>query len=326
VIRARLLRKLEQGQLTEKETIANQRASGCRLWRRDCFTLRETFCCVQKQKGVFMRAMSLMLAIMLSCLALAGPVAADIKYVDAANTGEQDGSPEHPFVTIGQALAVRAGEIRVAEGNYPESIVVYPGLLLRGGYEAAGWTRDWRAYPAVIVGQEQAAVSSEADVAGNEISGFRITGLAGVTACGICLDGIAGDVLVVLNEIYGIIGPAGADGEYCDYTPEECAIDPEPAPAVFGIRLSGAAGTILSNDIHDLSGGPGGMGGVWAWAMGHSDGGNGGAGGAAVGIEAAGVIQHNMIAGLTGGAGGLAADGFDDTGYGALAEVAELAG
>jgi pectin methylesterase-like acyl-CoA thioesterase len=52
--------------------------------------------------------------------------AGEIWYVDDSNTGAEDGSMEHPFDTIQEAVAAAADEdsIQVAAGTYAGEVVV----------------------------------------------------------------------------------------------------------------------------------------------------------------------------------------------------------
>ena len=83
----------------------------------------------------------------------------EIMFVDISSVGPGDGSMADPFVSIGQALLLTPAEIRIAEGSYGESIVVYPDLILRGGYASNTWFRDPVEHPTIIIGQGEAAVS-----------------------------------------------------------------------------------------------------------------------------------------------------------------------
>jgi hypothetical protein len=86
------------------------------------------------------------------------------RYVDGA-TGSDDpdcSNPADPCETIGYALsqAGNGDEIRVAEGTYTETLNIAITVTLKGGYEAAGWTRDIAAHPTIVDanGADDAAV------------------------------------------------------------------------------------------------------------------------------------------------------------------------
>ncbi|HFQ94791.1 MAG TPA: DUF1565 domain-containing protein, partial [Anaerolineae bacterium] len=96
----------------------------------------------------------LLLAGLRSPLAYAAPTATT-RYVsgsggsDVANACSNSASP---CATIQHAVNQSAAgdEIRVAQGTYTETIGIGVTLTLKGGYEAAGWTRDIAANPTII--------------------------------------------------------------------------------------------------------------------------------------------------------------------------------
>lgn len=61
-------------------------------------------------------------------------------------------NPTAPCETIGYALtqAGNGDEICVAEGTYTETLGIGITVTLKGGYEAAGWTRDITAHPTIV--------------------------------------------------------------------------------------------------------------------------------------------------------------------------------
>lgn len=65
-------------------------------------------------------------------------------FVDAsASSSGADGTQEHPYTTINDAIDVSIGQdVYVAAGTYNENIEMAEGVSLFGGYEAAGWTRN----------------------------------------------------------------------------------------------------------------------------------------------------------------------------------------
>ncbi len=75
-------------------------------------------------------------------------------YVDEATGSDTTDctNPAAPCATIGYALtqAGNGDEIRVAEGTYMETLDIHITVTLKGGYEAAGWTRDIAAHPTIV--------------------------------------------------------------------------------------------------------------------------------------------------------------------------------
>ncbi len=94
----------------------------------------------------------LLLAGLRSPLAYAAP-SATIRYVDGGGSNSSDCSASSaPCATIQYAISQSAAgdEIRVAQGTYTETIGIGVTLTLKGGYEAAGWTRNITANPTII--------------------------------------------------------------------------------------------------------------------------------------------------------------------------------
>jgi predicted outer membrane repeat protein len=103
-------------------------------------------------------------------------------YVDGA-TGSDDSdcsSAADPCETIGYALGEADGgdEILVAEGTYTETLdISYDDLTLKGGYEAAGWTRDIAAHTTIIDADgADASVIGMHGVSGVTVEGFTVQG------------------------------------------------------------------------------------------------------------------------------------------------------
>jgi hypothetical protein len=76
-------------------------------------------------------------------------------YVDGASGQDIPtcGTTITPCQTISYTLNSRASggdTIRVAEGTYTETLDVGITVTLKGGYEAAGWTRDIAAHPTIV--------------------------------------------------------------------------------------------------------------------------------------------------------------------------------
>ncbi len=66
--------------------------------------------------------------------------------------------------------------IRVAQGIYTENLVITKGIILEGGYEASGWTRDIELYEATIDGNRSGSVISVTNASTVTIDGFTISG------------------------------------------------------------------------------------------------------------------------------------------------------
>ncbi|MDI6792700.1 MAG: clostripain-related cysteine peptidase, partial [bacterium] len=77
-------------------------------------------------------------------------------YVDVSNeTGIEDGTPEHPFSSIAEAItfASDGDTILVAEGTYDENLEINgKTLYLLGGFEPTGWNRDIKVYETIVDG------------------------------------------------------------------------------------------------------------------------------------------------------------------------------
>lgn len=67
-----------------------------------------------------------------------------VLYVSANGPGGNGLDPQHPFVTIGQALAAATGgtDVRVATGTYNERVNLKPGVRLYGGFSSDFTSRD----------------------------------------------------------------------------------------------------------------------------------------------------------------------------------------
>jgi hypothetical protein len=130
-------------------------------------------------------ALALLLAVVLVwTIGLGFPVHADlgILYVDGASGsdgGNNCANGGSPCATIAHAIdqAGPADDIWVAQGTYEETLDIGKNLLLKGGYEAAGWTRDIGANPTVIDAKgADASVISIYPAATAEVEGFTIQG------------------------------------------------------------------------------------------------------------------------------------------------------
>ncbi len=94
----------------------------------------------------------LLLAGLRSPLAYAAPTAT-IRYVNGGGSDSGNCSNSAaPCATIQYAInnSAAGDEIRVAQGTYTETIGIGVTLTLKGGYEAAGWTRNIAANPTII--------------------------------------------------------------------------------------------------------------------------------------------------------------------------------
>ena len=241
----------------------------------------------------------------------------EIMYVDAANTGMQDGCQDHPFITINQALETGALEIRVAEGTYTETVDMYSLLHLKGGYQSGTWDRDWEQFITTISADDWAAVYNSQTIAGTEISGFHITGAPQVTYAGVWFHAVSGPVLIQSCRVHGLYAMNGMHGEDCYFGTVECPnLDGEDGDPAYGIYATGLNIEIINTTVTDIHGGTGGNGGTWNYAAGHTDGGDSGDGGDAYGIYTDGTLTGNTVYAVYGGWGGNGGSGFDDTGYG----------
>ncbi len=109
---------------------------------------------MQRASKHFMRFLSIAAAALFLSAIQAG---AEVIRVDGAGGGD--------YMTINEALAVaRPGDvIQVAKGTYFETISLIDGVVLEGGYESEGWTRDIDANPTIIDGNPEKAPPVSAD-------------------------------------------------------------------------------------------------------------------------------------------------------------------
>jgi len=127
--------------------------------------------------------MLLFLAALLGGLQGVTPVRADpgTLYVDGA-TGSDDSdcsNPADPCATIGYALtqAGNGDEIQVTQGTYAEGLFIDIAVTLKGGYEAAGWTRNIVAYETIVDrGGNGSVVLFFPGSDGAILDGFTVTG------------------------------------------------------------------------------------------------------------------------------------------------------
>ncbi len=106
-------------------------------------------------------------------------------YIDGAATEPGNGSPYLPYQSLREGIedAGIGAKVCVAEGTYPENEESFwdlsrkAGLILEGGYESTGWTRDITAHPAIIDGSGlEGNVIGIYNVSDITIDGFTIKG------------------------------------------------------------------------------------------------------------------------------------------------------
>jgi len=79
-------------------------------------------------------------------------------YVDGSNPGPEDGSREHPWNSVAEALAIAQPDslILVAGGVYTENLTITRPVTLAGGYASytspISWTRSITAHPTILDG------------------------------------------------------------------------------------------------------------------------------------------------------------------------------
>jgi len=92
-----------------------------------------------------------------------------VSYVNSESTSSfQYGNQSAPFKSIQAAIedakATGKSEVYVAKGSYNESLVMRPGVALRGGYDAATWQRNITQNASIIVSNSDVAVKAGADI------------------------------------------------------------------------------------------------------------------------------------------------------------------
>jgi len=210
---------------------------------------------------VLVLVLSLLASVLPTGSAIAAPA---VRYVCGA-TGSDitgDGSMGNPWQTIQYAIdqASSSDTIRVAQGTYYENLIfgiMYQGkpVILEGGYESVGWTRDIDGYTTTIDGSGADWVIQSYGGAGPTIiDGFTITnGTGGIYIVE------AGIVTIVRNRIINN-GGSGIWMELCgrDSTIEDNYI----AENEWGVYLRYSSVTIQNNvfegnyeyGVHDDSG------------------------------------------------------------------------
>lgn len=159
-----------------------------------------------------------------------------VRYVDA-NGGSDDSdctTPTDPCATLGYAVGqTTIGDaIYAAQGTYSETLIITQSLLLAGGYEADGWTRDLFQYSTIIdaaSGPGQPAIRFEGSSDGAVLDGFTIQNTAVNQDGAITIDGVSVRIqnCLIRNNF--------AEGQ------DEWGSG--------GLLLSGNTGTVISNTI-----------------------------------------------------------------------------
>jgi len=223
---------------------------------------------------------------------------------DVEGCGTDTGTDACRSITFGISEADRLGKssVLVANGLYDESVTVYPGINLLGGYNSLTWSRDVENTLSVISGSSEIGphlftVKADGIVQSTTISGFIIQGATNLNhsgnTYGIYVNNSDEDLIIVDNTIYagyagnGAIGPDGSDGQ-----------DGNPG----GV----GANTVESNsytNIFDVDGGQGGAGGVI--------GASGGDGGGVHGQVTLNDQQESGASGNPGGGGAGGAGGYN---------------
>jgi len=148
-----------------------------------------------------------------------GPFVRENAFVVNVATGDDrsQGGRDFPFATIRRALEEAARSQReavyVAGGTYSESITLFSGVSIYGGYNGETWVRNVAEYPTVIEGGTTA-------IRGSGVTNVTLDGLdvysADATASGESSTGISlsqsSFITVSANDIYAGNGAPGADG------------------------------------------------------------------------------------------------------------------
>ena len=117
-------------------------------------------------------------------------------YVNIGNTsGNEDGTAEHPYKNLGDGIenVSDGGKVFVAAGTYaggPDNLRLWDheSVVLEGGYEATGWTRDIEANETIIDGAGQPwSCINLSNMDGAIIDGFTVTNATNDDQAGINL-------------------------------------------------------------------------------------------------------------------------------------------
>jgi len=162
------------------------------------------------------------------------PAHAAVAYVDAANTADPDadGTIDHPFPTLGQALDAGAEAILVAGGVYPENLSIQNrSVTIQGGYDREFSARNLPGNETIVGGDNIASVISLRDAHSCVLDGFTITGDAdgislvssSVTVVDCTLaenagNGIYGDCYSSVLLINSTLSSNGQSGVQCQYS------------------------------------------------------------------------------------------------------------
>ena len=230
--------------------------------------------------------------------AAAGSIHVDANYAGGSNDGSQD----HPYTTIGEAISAATGgdNIYVAEGAYVETIIVSNGVSMYGGYQGVGdWSEGNRTPRSSLIQGDGGGNGSTQIVAvtasGARLDGFEISNHENVpSATGSTVYGVkvtAADCVIYDNLITGLVAGAGVDAS---------GSAGQKGGAAYGI-YSTAPVAVLANTITGIAAGNGGDSPVGQSYQ-------AGAGGSAAGVHVTGGngshISTNALALITGGDGG----------------------
>jgi parallel beta-helix repeat protein len=151
------------------------------------------------------RKVALAICCGIMALAMAIPAMAAVIYVNINNSGVEDGSQEHPYNTITEAINIAASRdtIKVAPGVYPGNLAINAKALKLEGEAPAATTIQGTAVTITVSGAFSDVV---------EITGFTITG--GVNASGIYLNSST-----VKADIHNNIIVGNKTGIYCEAAP-----------------------------------------------------------------------------------------------------------
>ncbi|NIN66546.1 MAG: hypothetical protein GTO63_18040 [Anaerolineae bacterium] len=118
------------------------------------------------------------------------------------------------YETIQEAIdAADPGDrIRVAQGVYTENLVITKSLVLEGGYEASGWTRDIELYETMVDGDRSGSAICVTDAATVTIDGFTITGGQAERGGGIYV--VDSTALITGNKVFSNTGQDFGGGIY----------------------------------------------------------------------------------------------------------------
>jgi len=108
--------------------------------------------------------------------------ASETVYVDWRNPGPEDGTADHPWNTLAEAIAAApdGAAVRIAEGLYTETLALTRSLALEGGFAAydapAPWKRDLAQHPTILDGAGRGPVVTISCTCAAALDGLNITG------------------------------------------------------------------------------------------------------------------------------------------------------